>query len=660
MRPGASSIWGSFDTTPPPVTSNSNAGYSGDASAMSGDFLGGGGAPLSAPAVSAPIDARTLPNPNNPGGISDMELASRVRNLQTTATTTANNNINRNLAPATPVMTQELSDQLTAMGSGATGAYNAVSDSGRAQYDYMHDLGSPDFLQTPAQVLNRMGEGVGVSHAGDAMNPNPFAGGISNPFTTNPLSNVLDVNHGLGTTVADDGRGGKPIAAIAPDAAKLAGQSPVQTTVDAFGNAAGQFIGDNFVPSGSGSGGGGGGAPGSGTTLDQGRGISLPDQLVYARGDIGATKDLQNSIRNGEFAPPSDARQIQLDTIGAAGAFADAARGPGMGSFLTPPPSPSQQVLRQPAGAPAPGAQPQATTMQLQGTGPLGPAAAAAAGQPLPATSTAQPQLSTRAPMPTSPALPTHSTPLMNPPSPSTNPTFAPGSFAPPTPAAPPQDPLRATLGARQDVGSYLTGSRATDPWSAQVQGFLQAPEGPSAAQAQLTQGRDASMADALSLARSGRGGAGQQARALRGAFAQNAATMGQTNQAAALLRANEAQNYKQQQLQGLGLGANIAAGKDQNTLSALGLSGNLAQGIDQDTLAGDTLKANTAQGMRGLDITEAGQTLSGVLDADKIAAGREGDILNASTSAYATDRGIDAKGPALGPGDIKYWTDKI
>jgi hypothetical protein len=582
---------------------------------------------------------------------------------------------------------------------GASGAYNMANDSGKAQYDYMHELGTPSFIQSPREALNAMGEKVGVSHAGDATMSDPFK--ITNPLDMlrNPggtlLGDVMDPDKGLGFTgmeMPGGAAGGKPITNMNPTTRAIAKGMQDGTLSPTNGDMHVDNIMGLNTGSGSGGGGGGGGG-GSGTTLDQGRGISLPDQLVYANGDVGRTKSLSDSIRGGEFAPPSDARQLQLDSVQNANGLANAAQGPGMGSFLTPPPGPSQgsTQLKQPGANPFASA----ANMSLQTSGPMGPAAAAAAGglapppqgpggatpatmglktgspllgqapgtpmQASPANSSMNLAQSTRAPI-SNQLPPGTPLPVTSPSNPGTNPVFSPSNWAPPAPppaAAPPGGPQLASLGARQDVGSYLTGSRATDPWSSQVQGFLQAPEGPSAAQAQLTQARDQSMADALSLAHSGRGGAGQQARALRGAMSQNAATQSQAGQAAALLRANESQNFKNQQLQGLGLGSNIAAGKDQNTLSALGLSGNLATGIDQNRLSAETLAANTAQGMRGLDISESGQKQQGVLDAERIAAGRTGDILNASTSAYATDRGIDSK-ENLGPGDIKYWTDKI
>lgn len=76
---------------------------------------------------------------------------------------------------------------------------------------------------------------------------------------------------------------------------------------------------------------------------------------------------------------------------------------------------------------------------------------------------------------------------------------------------------------------------------------------GPSVAEAQLNAARDANMASAIGLARSGRG-VGGSALAMRTAAGQNAATQQQTAQQTAILRAQEADAWRQRQLQALGL----------------------------------------------------------------------------------------------------------
>ena len=86
---------------------------------------------------------------------------------------------------------------------------------------------------------------------------------------------------------------------------------------------------------------------------------------------------------------------------------------------------------------------------------------------------------------------------------------------------------------------------------------------GPSVAQAQLAQQNNTNVANAMALASSGRGQGGGAAAQQSAAF--QAANMGQqTNQQAAVLRAQESQDWRQQQMQGLGMQSSIGANLSQ------------------------------------------------------------------------------------------------
>ena len=100
---------------------------------------------------------------------------------------------------------------------------------------------------------------------------------------------------------------------------------------------------------------------------------------------------------------------------------------------------------------------------------------------------------------------------------------------------------------------------------------------GPSAAEAQLQAGADKAMLGNLALARSGRG-MGQNAAALRGAVNQNADMQMQTNQAAGQLRAQEASNWRGQQLQAFGQAQQGLQNAGAQSLQARGLAGQEAQ----------------------------------------------------------------------------------
>lgn len=94
---------------------------------------------------------------------------------------------------------------------------------------------------------------------------------------------------------------------------------------------------------------------------------------------------------------------------------------------------------------------------------------------------------------------------------------------------------------------------------------FANGPQGPSAAQAQLQQGANQSMRQSLALARSG-SGFGESAGGLASAQRANADTMANAANQSAMLRAQEDQAFRAQQLQAMGGAANIygqAAGRE-------------------------------------------------------------------------------------------------
>jgi hypothetical protein len=161
-------------------------------------------------------------------------------------------------------------------------------------------------------------------------------------------------------------------------------------------------------------------------------------------------------------------------------------------------------------------------------------------------------------------------------------------------------------------ASKFAKGPKAATGALTGIDQFLGAPEGPSAAQLTLQEGAQGSMADALSMARSGRArDAGSQARMMNVALAENAATGVDTARNAGLLRAKEAADAKAQQLQGLGLKASTAQGIDQSTLGALGLQGDLASAL------------------RSGNVQERGQTLNYAQGQDQLGVQQQGDVLD-------------------------------
>jgi len=126
-----------------------------------------------------------------------------------------------------------------------------------------------------------------------------------------------------------------------------------------------------------------------------------------------------------------------------------------------------------------------------------------------------------------------------------------------------------------------------------QAMAFAKNTDEPTKAELLLKQAQEQGMGDALSVARSGRArDAGSQARALQTATAENAASGVANARDAALLRQQEAQDFRNQQLSALGLGNNIATG------------------------------------MRGASDTERGQTLNFGLGTQQVGATTTGDVL--------------------------------
>lgn len=127
------------------------------------------------------------------------------------------------------------------------------------------------------------------------------------------------------------------------------------------------------------------------------------------------------------------------------------------------------------------------------------------------------------------------------------------------------------------------------------LNGFLDSPDGPSVAEAQLQSAQADNMANLLGAARSGRGGAGAQAQALRGAMSEGSAIMSDTAGQLATLRAQEADMLKNRQLSAIGLGGDMATAARGQDLSF--------RGQDLSALQGDQ---GTALGARGQDLQSA------------------------------------------------------
>lgn len=170
-------------------------------------------------------------------------------------------------------------------------------------------------------------------------------------------------------------------------------------------------------------------------------------------------------------------------------------------------------------------------------------------------------------------------------------------------------------------LGNQGASNAAQQGMLSRLEGFLDTPEGPSVAEAQLRQSQASNMADLIGAARSGRGGAGQQARALSDAMSLGTGIMSDTAGQLATLRAQEEDMRKNRQLSGIGLGGQMAEaqrGQDigfrgQNLQGLLGDQSAALQGRGQDLQAAmanqgtqtalEQLQAQTALGARGQNL---------------------------------------------------------
>lgn len=169
------------------------------------------------------------------------------------------------------------------------------------------------------------------------------------------------------------------------------------------------------------------------------------------------------------------------------------------------------------------------------------------------------------------------------------------------------------------------------------INGFLDAPEGPSIAQAQLQQSQASNMADLIGAARSGRGGAGSQAQALRGAISAGSGIMSDTAGQAATLRAQEQDMLKNRQLNAMNLGGQLATAARGQDISY--------RGQDLSALQGDQ---STALGARGQDlqgsIANQGAQLGLEQLSGQLALGARGQDLSALQSDQGAQLGTRAQ----------------
>lgn len=458
---------------------------------------------------------------------------------------------------------------------GAGGAYNTASDSGKAQYDYMHELGSPDVFQSASQVLNRMGEKVGVSHAGDTANPLASFQVIGSP--TDLTRNASNPNTGLGTTAAN---AGKPVTNLAPEAARVSFDNPVAA---AAGTALG--VGDS----------------GGDVNLD----------AMIRKGDQ------QSANARGQLAGVTANRDALAQDMFATGAAAQGRQAPQAAGVNY---GPAQTVTAGQAagvnyGAPQQVQAPTLASAQQASMGNFGAQQSVQAGQIAPFQQAQAQQAS------------------------ATNAANAAGFLG--------GTAQQARSIADLDFTQANQARGAQESSLARIGGFLDAGPGASMAQQQLRMAQEQNLGAALSLARSGRGNAAGN---MKMAMSENAATNAQTNQQAALLRAQEGDMWQQRQLQGMGLETSAAQGMRQQDLGAAQAQGQQAISREQIASNVDVSRAGLEQGLA--QFNAGAQNQASLTNAQ---LGTQASTSNANNSAqaaiqqagYTTDANVQQAGLA-------------
>jgi hypothetical protein len=187
-------------------------------------------------APKAPTDPNDIPNPANPGGMSNNAIALRRQEIAAKAVTTANTNVTRDM---TGGATYDPAAQARAFQNGNVGgvggAYNAGNATDRAYWDSVHQDDTPtDFFDsTTGRVMTAVGTG-GMSELGRAV------GSVGGPVARLAVDPI-----GYGTQLGFQGAnilsGSGPNATPAPNRRDMAvsggGGAPQGTTADQLAGA---------------------------------------------------------------------------------------------------------------------------------------------------------------------------------------------------------------------------------------------------------------------------------------------------------------------------------------------------------------------------------------------------------------------------------------
>lgn len=316
-----------------------SGGYSSGASGF--DFLGEG----LADTAKAPDDPGNAPNPNNPGGMSDSELARRRVALRTGATSTANTNARVDATGAgqggfygSPASAAAFSRGNV---GGASGAYNAGSDTTRAAFDATHAANGGASRDTWASALDSptvralrsvVDPVYGASQVAKAVAPKSAIRAIDTAanFANAPVATGLQtIGAPAVLQVAADPLGyGRRVAMGSPSEGSL-GQTGL---LDVPGRVGAAYT-DITHPNGVGGAGGAGGAGGSGGGAGASGGLTPPsgkrEEAAAGRADNAATQFEQENAKSeaDEASAVSDWKSAIDNIEGGNYGLSDEARG---------------------------------------------------------------------------------------------------------------------------------------------------------------------------------------------------------------------------------------------------------------------------------------------------------------------------------------------
>ena len=186
-----------------------------------------------------------------------------------------------------------------------------------------------------------------------------------------------------------------------------------------------------------------------------------------------------------------------------------------------------------------------------------------------------------------------------------------------------------------QQDAEDLRNFRADQSGINRLNAYADEAQGPSAAQAMLRAQSDADKRTMLAISRSGRGGPGAAVNAQRQAITEGGLISAETRGQGATLAAQEFEAYKGRQLQALAQAGSLISASEAQRLQGLSQAGALMS-------AADAQKLSALQAFGQLKATQDSQLLSAKQSAGQLNSNAEGMLLGATSNAAALQGQMD------------------